>query len=562
MATRSDDKIVDETLQCFRNIQLNRFTFAEQWEEIASLLWPEMRNTFQYGSYNSPGQKQTQRQVDATGMVALSRFSAICDSLLTPRNMTWHQLIPSDMALLKDREVRLWFEDTTRRVFHWRYAPTSNFSGQNHNNYMQLGAFGTNCMFITGYEDPATHKPAHGLRYRSVPLGELYLFEDHQGCVTEVIRHFKLTAQQALYQFGEDKFPEEFRSSLEQNSQMQFDFLHRVCPRADYDPDKIDKYGKPWASYYVAMQPKKLVGHGGFNTFPYAIGRYTQAPFESYGRSPAMMVLPALKTLNDQKAVFLKTGHRTADPVLFIGDDGLVDNMDLTPGAGNPGGVTADGKLLIGTLPVGRLDLTKEMMDMEAGVINDVFLVSLFQLMTEAPGMTATEVIERVNEKGILLAPTVGRQQSEYLGPMIDRELDLLAQQGLLLPMPPALVEARGDYRTVYTSPLSLAMRAQEGAGFARTLETANAIVQSTGDPSYLDAFEFNEAIRGTAEIQGVPPSWMASDASIAQKEKNRAAQMQRQQQIQAAPAQAAIMSARAKQMKAQADAYVQQRGM
>ena len=43
------------------------------------------------------------------------------------------------------------------------------------------------------------------------------------------------------------------------------------------------------------------------------------------------------------------------------------------------------------------------------------------------PQMTATEVIERTNEKGILLAPTIGRQQSEYLGPMIERELDRIA---------------------------------------------------------------------------------------------------------------------------------------
>ena len=28
-----------------------------------------------------------------------------------------------------------------------------------------------------------------------------------------------------------------------------------------------------------------------------------------------------------------------------------------------------------------------------------------------------------VNEKGILVAPTLGRQETEYLGPMIDREI-------------------------------------------------------------------------------------------------------------------------------------------
>lgn len=43
-------------------------------------------------------------------------------------------------------------------------------------------------------------------------------------------------------------------------------------------------------------------------------------------------------------------------------------------------------------------------------------LVTLFQILTETPQMTAAEVVERTNEKGILLAPTVGRQQSEYLG--------------------------------------------------------------------------------------------------------------------------------------------------
>src|ERR1700692_2198488 len=107
-------------------------------------------------------------------------------------------------------------------------------------------------------------------------------------------------------------------------------------------------------------------------------------------------------------------------------------------------------------------------MDMERALVNDAFLVTLFQILTESPQMTATEVIERTQEKGILLAPTVGRQQSERLGPQIHRELDVLASQGLLLPMPPALREAKGAYSIVYTSPLSRAMREQEAAGFWR----------------------------------------------------------------------------------------------
>ena len=44
-----------------------------------------------------------------------------------------------------------------------------------------------------------------------------------------------------------------------------------------------------------------------------------------------MMVLPSLKTLNLEKKIFLKQGHRAADPVLLINDDGLIDTVDLRP---------------------------------------------------------------------------------------------------------------------------------------------------------------------------------------------------------------------------------------
>src|SRR5258708_4071822 len=90
--------------------------FAMQWEEVAQLILPTSRNTFFYQSYNSPGLKKTQQQVDATGALALHRFCAIADSLVTPRNMQWHGL-QSNEYVMKDRASRLWFENTTKQLF-------------------------------------------------------------------------------------------------------------------------------------------------------------------------------------------------------------------------------------------------------------------------------------------------------------------------------------------------------------------------------------------------------------------------------------------------------------
>lgn len=542
----SENDILEESLSEFSSLQTYRSVFASHWEEVAELVLPTSRNTFYYGNYNFPGQKKTDRQVDASAAVALMRFAAILDSLLTPRNQMWHVLSVDNDDLKKVRRVKLWFEQATRILFKERYKPTSNFSSQNLNTYTSLGAFGNGSLFI----DPLQNiEGARGLRYKSVPLGEVFFRENFQGQIDGFCRWFRLNKNQAVQQFGRDNLPENILNAKESNT--LFDFLHRVCPRNDYDPERYDAKGKPWASYYIALSGQKsyagpetrLLSEGGFRTFPMPTTRYEQTPGEIYGRSPAMMALPAIKTLNAQKADFLKQGHRAVDPILLTADDGLVD-FSFRPGALNKGGFSTDGKPLVGTLPVGNIQTSLEMMQEEGKIIADVFLVSLFQILTEKPEMTATQVVELANEKGILLAPTVGRQQSEYLGPMIERELDVLLDLKMLPPMPPELVEAQGEYNVVYTSPLAKAMRAQNVAGFGRTMEMLTEIVQTTQDPSPLDNFDFDTISREVAEIQDVPESWMADPQLVQAKRQQRAQAMQDQQDIQAAPAAAAMMKA------------------
>lgn len=544
--SKEEDDLVQAAMREFAQLrQVRDQGFAGQWDEVAQLILPSHRNTFNFGNFNSPGEKKTDKQVDATGMLALSRFSAICDSLLTPRNMRWHKLRANDPYIMKDRDVRLWFEEVESILFQYRYAPHANFVSQNQQCFQSLGAFGTAAMFVDEF-DGTLYNNTRGIRYKALPLGEVFLRENHQGIVNGMVRWFRMTAEQVYsVPAWKDSFPEVMKTALEQKSQNLFNFIHRICPRTDYDPGRLDYRGKPFTSQYISLEGKCLMSQGGYTTFPIPCSRYDQAPGETYGRSPAMMVLPALKTLNAEKTTFLKQGHRAADPVLLLADDGLV-GLNLRPGALNFGGVNADGRPMVTTLPTGDIQISKEMMAEEKALINDAFLVSLFQILTETPTMTATEVIERTNEKGILLAPTVGRQQSEYLGPLIDRELDLLASQGLLPPMPGLLLEAGGSYEVVYTSPLAKAMRAQEAGGFYRTVEFIKEVVNITQDASMLDTLDFDTAIPEIADINGVPVSWMASDGMISQRRRARAQQQAAQQQIQAMPAQAAMMKAQA----------------
>jgi len=525
----------------FQKLKGGRLNWDSHWKEIAERVWPMHRSQFEsQGALGSKGDKRNQHIYDSTATQALNRFGAILDSLLTPRNQTWHRLKPSDRSLLNDRPTKLWFDEANAIAFKHRYAPNANFASQNQNVYQSLGAYGSGGMFI----DKLDSTP--GLRYKSVFLGELYFRENHQGIVDSVFRYYSMTARQAHQKFG-DALPDQLKSELRNNPDTSFWFVHAVVPREDRDTDRLDFKGMPFASYYISETGKKIVEEGGYNSFPYATPRYNQAPNEVYGRGPAMDALPAIKTLNEQKKTQLKAGHRAVDPVLLAYDDGVLDDFSLRPGSVNYGGVDSNGRALVQTLKTGAYNIGLDMMDAERQVINDIFLVNLFQILVENPQMTATEVVERSKEKGMLLAPTVGRQQSEYLGPMIERELDVLQEQGLLPEMPPALLEAAGEYQIEYDSPLSRAQQAEEVSGIMRSLEFTLQVVNITQDPSVMDFYDFDQIIPAVNDRQGVPAKWMRAIDEVEQIRQGRAEQQAQQQAVEAAPGVAAVTNAASK---------------
>jgi len=515
----------------------DRANWASHWQEVADRVWPASAKSFWTIGNQTKGEKRTQEMYDSTAAIALQRFSAILDSLLTPRNQIWHKLTTNNRALNKDRKVQLWFEEVTQLLFKYRYSPRANYAAQNQQTYMSLGAFGTGALFIDQLAGGV------GMRYRNVHISEMFISENHQGVIDKCHREFILTARQAIQKF-KDAAPDCVQNAVKVNPEQEFRFIHCVKPREGYDPERVDYTGMPYASYYVSIEGKKVVEEGGYHVFPYAISRYTQMSGEVYGRSPAMEVLPAVKTLNEMKKTILKQGHRTVDPVLFIHDNGMLDSASLKPGAMNPGGVTADGRPLVHALPVGNVMVGKDLMDDERKPINDAFLVNLFQVLVDSPSMTATEVLERAKEKGILLAPTVGRQQDEYLGPKIEREVDLLSMQfdpktgmPVLPPIPKVLLEAHGEYSIIYDSPLSRAQKADEAVGFARTLETALRVAEVTQNQEPLDHFDWDSIIPEVAQIQGMPARWMRDPKVVANMRQGRADAAQAAQDAQAIPA-------------------------
>lgn len=522
-------------------METQRAHFDNTNQRIADLLWPSSALFQQQTTVQ--GQRRDQANFDSTGQLALQRFAAAVESILTPRTQRWHLLTAADDALNEMPSVRLYCEAWTDILFRARYAPRAGFTYATGETYMSLGAFGNGCIFLD--EDVG-----RDLRYRAMFAGEIWFGTDFSGRVDRVHRKLTLTARQARGKFG-DRLPEPIAKAATAHPDQEFEFIHCVKPRMDYDPGRRDFRGMKWASYYLSCIGQDVVNEAGYRTMPYLTSRFATAPREVYGRGPGSMLLPSLNTLNEQAKTLLRAGQRAVDPPIMLVDDDALETFNLRAGALNRGYLGATGERLAepfnqnANIPIGI-----EFVQDSRTVINDGFFVTLFQILVNEPKATATEVLMRAQEKGELLGPSVGRQQEELIDPMIERELDILGRvPGLGPEMPPELQEAGGLMAVRYTSPLDKLQRASEGTAMLRWLESMTPVAQLK--PEVFNGVDWDEWGRTLADIQGVPQKVFLDEDAVAAANEQQQQQEQAQMLLQAAPvaAKAGLDLAKAQQL-------------
>lgn len=520
-----NDSRADEVLRVQGDLEGQRSTWESHWSEVAERVLPRMD---QFKGPRTPGEKHQERIFDSTAPLALERFAAAMESYLTPRTQQWHRLRAVDEDLRQDHEVSVYLDTVTDILFGSRYSPRANFASQSYEVYLSLGAFGTGALFT----DDAV---GYGLRYKSIPLSGLYIAENAVGVIDYIHRKYKLAARAAVQQFGEDALPQKIRDAAAKTPFKEFEFIHCVKPNAERDTRRADARGMAWASLHVSIEGRATVRSSGYRTNPYAVSRYVTSPCETYGRGPAMTVLPDIKMVNEMSKTILRAGQKAVDPPLLLADDGLLAGFSLRPGALNYNTMSPSGQPLVQSLESkARIDMGAELLQDRRRSINDAFLITLFQILVETPRMTATEAMLRAQEKGALLAPTMGRQQSEMLGPLIEREIDILAAAGMLPEMPDALAERGGNFAIVYESPLTRVQRAEEGVGIMRTFESITPLAQI--DPTVMDVFILDETVRELADINGLEAKLMRSREQMAAMKEKRAEQEQAAALLQAAP--------------------------
>ena len=531
-------ELAQELRREFEAVRAIRYNWEPYWSDIAYRILPH-QNVFMRSMLGTPqAERRTEYIFDSTAPQALDDCAAAFEAMLFPRTQKWHKLIPTDPDLKDNRTIRAYLEDVNDALFAARYSPKANFASQAHENMLGLVAFGTGSLFVD-------EKVGEHIRYRAIPLQDLYFAETHVGVIERVYRQFLFNSIQAVEQWGIDGVPAVVKAKYDNPAQryQDLEWLHVVRPRKDYSPGRADGQGMPLESVYMFL-PNSSAGEngiveiGGYRTMPYATSRYIVGPREVYGRSPSMTNLADIKMLNEMSRTDINASQLMTFPPVLLPEAGT--SFALRPGAMNYGMVTDDGKPLAHPFEVGaHVDISEEKMEQRRKSIRSGYMGSIFQMLTDHPDMTATQALLIAQERGILITPVMGRQQSEFLGVCIARELDILAHAGQLPEMPPELMERGGQIKIEYSSPLNLLQRAQDGVGILNTFQQLAPMAEA-GHPEVFDVFDPAATARELAEINGVPAKVLRDADQVAQIQQQKAQAANAQALVQAAPQAAA----------------------
>ena len=525
MAEQAEKEVVEELVREFRELEGDRHNWEAQWQEIAEYVIPRRADFIQKWS---PGEKRRNKIYEGTAVRALTRFSAGIHNTLTNASMPWFQLTV-DRELQQSRDVQLWLEESQRRLLHVFSRPESNFHPAAHEYYTDLGAFGTGCMLV--YD-----MPGRGPMFRTFPMAECYLQINYLGRVDSVYRKIEKTAKQLVEEFGLEAVSETVSKAYTEGKLFdKYDCLHVVRPRKN-----AQGYGAqnmPYMSIYVCpLSENHVVQLSGFEEFPYVCSRWERNSEEIYGRGPGVEALPDIKMINKMEELSLKSLAKIVDPPLLVPDDGFLSPIRTTPGGLNffRAGMSPNDRII----PLetrGRPDLNEAKSNQVRDAINRAFYLDMLEL----PGPTApdgdvlrfsaTEVVQRQRDRLGILGPVVARQEVEFLGPLIERTLNIMLKNGMLPDVPQELMES--EYGIEYTNPVGIAQRTGELTSISTLMQFLTPMAQI--DPNVIKRLDTGRTASLAAEILRVPPSVFKTDAEMQEEIEAEAQMMARQNQIQ-----------------------------
>ncbi len=510
----------EDIIKRLGRLETDRSNFSYTWQDCTDYGMP---GNSQITNKRSPGTERIDT-FQTVGENSVIQLAANLYSYMFPIDSKAFILKIDNRDLAENDEIKQWLHTVTE-ILHYHLIQ-SNFRQAFFENLKALVLFGTSCLYCNEGTDQF-------LNFTNFYMGDIYIDVDNNWNPDTVYRKIEYTARQAVQEFGEENLGQKILAVYRDPTTIdnKFKFIHAVEPNPNADGKNKDPWTMDFASIYVSVDDKKIVGRSGYPEEALIVARFDRDASEKYGRSPMMKELPDIKLLSEMKMVEIKASEKACDPPIVTPDDGSIwplatqpgGQIHMTPGGEKPFWFKYEGDL--GALHVAIERITKD--------IKDGFFLGLFELPDEGPQKTATEALIQRDSKQRTSTPIVGRLQSELFNPLIHRMIGLLNRAGALPEMPEEMGES--DYKIEYLGQLALAMKTLESQAFVKTMEELRIAYGQMEITEYLDNFDIDESSRNLARNNGVPATWLKDTDLMAEERQVRAAAEQRQREVEQA---------------------------
>lgn len=502
------NKLVDKILDQYQSLKAKRSYFENEWQEYEV--------AYGLGSQNFRGNVskpfKPNMQASSYGQLALNTLVNFLLSGLISSGTKWLSFVPEDKTTKLSYQQQDALEKISNIVLNVFNAGESKWNTAFAKLLTSMITFG--CGNIHVYNGLGSN-----LSFSHIPLSQYYIRENSRGKVDYILRAFKLTARQAVEQFGADNIHENVLKALEQDDCEEFEFVH-----ASYK-DVLTKESK---ECYIDVDNRHVISESVLDYIPFVVGRWAMFDGEVYGHGQAKLATSALRAVNHIRKQTMISLEFANNPVMLLPDDGVVIPDVLRPGSKIFGGMSdLDGRRRIDPLnPTGTPQAGQFLLEMEKEVLNALFYLDKISPPIDKTRRTAYESTLIQQSQTQSLTGHIANIQNEVLIPVTELVFKILEGNGVFKEYAEVLGDM--DLEPEFLSPLARLLKMEDVRAEQQMLQLTLPLLQF--NPQLANKINFEKIMLDAQQGTGAPITSLRSEEEYQQL--SQAQQQQAQNQM------------------------------
>lgn len=465
----------------------------EQWRDLLEDAYDytiPARNRF---TNRTDGDEENSHLYDETATLAIPRFANRMQRSLFPEGQQFAQFkagadVPEEARKQVDNNLEE-YADT-----FYSYFDRSNFQ-------TEINPSMIDCGISTGVVQVNEEKftADHPFYFSNVPADEISFEKPYKGRLVNMWRRMKMCAELIQDTWPKAKIPQQLAKIIKDSPQQEVEI--------DLGQIKEDKY-----SIYV-MWDKHILVHDEFDSQRLIAFRLAAFPRETWGRGPAIQVLPAIRDANIIKELILENAAIQVSGMWTARSDGTFNPWTFTVGPGGviPVGSNDSANPTLARLPqAGDLHMGQIVLEELQDAIRKAFFVDPMGDISD-PVRSATEQTMRMQEFLKDQGASIGRLRTELVEPVVLAVIDILTKRGKLPK------EVKVDGRVVKIVHNTVLTQAEQQDDYQALMTWVQSLFGILPPEAAMGLIKVEELPNGMADMLGVSSKFIRTEAERAE---------------------------------------------